>query len=532
VAWIAIVVALDPAGDHPGLFDGPGLTVDEAFNAGQGVALADRLLAGDFAGFRAVDAQLPDHPPLGRLWIGLCHELAFAVFPPVDRQMPYSVTCARTGSATALAVLVLLVGICASRWYGWWGGAAACLALVLMPRLFGHAHLAALETMVNLTSTAVVLYLAEKWAGSTLPAARSRPIWLPWFNSNRVRAAITAAIGGMLFGLALLTKVQAVLLPIPIVLWTLYQKRWKALPLLAVWGITALVIFFGCWPWLQTAPVAHLKEYLGRTTERAALYVWYFGEAIADRDVPWHYPWVMFLITVPLGLHALGIWGLWGTERRVHISPRESLVLGCVLFPLIVFSIPGVAVYDGERLFSLVFPLWALLIGRGAENARQWLLARWSPRVAVLALAAFFAGQATGLISFAPCWLSYYNLAAGGLPGANKLGLEVSYWGDGVTRTLLAEVAATVPAGDCVAVLPELWPGQWNEVLQQSPILRSRNLTLIPFEPGEPLDRKFVMMFMRPEYLPEEFRRSLEGQKVAAAIRRQGVPLAVLLDRR
>src|SRR5262249_10238225 len=159
-------------------------------------------------------------------------------------------------------------------------------------------------------------------------------------------------------------------------------KRWKALPLLAVWGITGLVIFFACWPWLQIAPVAHLKEYLGRTTERAALYVWYFGETIADRDVPWHYPWVMFLITVPLGLHALGIWGLWGTEHRVRISSRESLVLGCVLFPLIVFSIPGVAVYDGERLFSLVFPLWGMLIGRGAENARQWLLARWSPRVA------------------------------------------------------------------------------------------------------------------------------------------------------
>src|SRR5262249_31191209 len=147
-------------------------------------------------------------------------------------------------------------------------------------------------------------------------------------------------------------------------------------------------------------------------------------------------------------------------------------------------------------------------------------------------LAAFFAGQGTGLISLAPCWLSYYNLAVGALPGAKKLGLEVSYWGDGVTRTLLAEGAATVPAGDSLAGLPWLLPGHGNEVLQQSPILRSRNLKLIPFEPGEPLDRRFVMMFMRPEYLPEEFRRSLEGQKIAAGIRRQGVPLAVLLDRR
>jgi 4-amino-4-deoxy-L-arabinose transferase-like glycosyltransferase len=530
LAWGTILVALDPAGDHPGLFVGPGLTVDEAFNAGQGVALVDRLLAGKLSEFREIDATLPDHPPLGRLWIGLCHELAWVLSPPVNPQAMYSITCARTASATAFAILVVVVGLYAGRWYGRWGGAAASLALVLMPRLYGHAHLAALETMVNLTCTATVLFLADAWGSPDFTDRQRRYAWLRWTNTKWFRATATATMGGLLFGLALLTKVQAVLLPIPIVLWTLSQKRWRAIPLLTVWGVTACVLFFACWPYLWSAPFEHLKEYLGRTTTRAVLYVWYFGQVIADRDVPWHYPWVMFLVTVPIGLLALGIWGVWGAERRPRIAPREALVLGGVFFPLFVFSFPGVAVYDGERLFSLVFPLWGVLVGRGAESLWRWLLTRWSPRTAGLALAAFFAGQSVGLVLLAPCWLSYYNLVVGGLPGAAKLGLEVSYWGDGVTRTLLAQVAERVPAGDSVAVLPELWPGQWSQVRQQSPILRAREITLVPFDSEKPKNQRYVLMFMRPEYLPEEFRRPKE-QGVVAAIRRQGVPLAVLVDR-
>jgi hypothetical protein len=530
LAWSAIVVALDPGGDHPAFFDGPGLTVDEPFDVGQGVALVDRLFAGDLAGFRQVDARLPDHPPLGRLWIGLCHEIAWILFPPIDTTVPYSITCARTAPATAFAALVILVGVCAGRWYGRWPGAAAALALVLMPRLFGHAHLAALESFVNVTCTAAVLYLAEKWGApaGTLAGAIAPPAKPGRWN----RPLITAAIGGALFGLALLTKVQAILLPVPIAVWTLLRMRGRTVPLLAVWGLTGLAVFFAFWPHLWSAPVDHFLGYLGRTTNRPVIQVWYFGQVLPDRDVPWHYPWVMFLVTVPLGLHVLGFAGLVGPERRAWTAPRESLILACAVFPLVVFSIPGVAVYDGERLFSTVFPLWAVFIGRGAEYARVWLSSRWSPRAVGLALAIFFAGQGYDLVALAPCWLSYYNLAVGGLPGAAKLGLEVSYWGDGVTRTLLAQTAARVPEGEPLAALPTLYPLQWNEVRMQSPSLKQRKIELVPFDDDSPSAQRFVLIFMRPEYLPEEFRKPLDERRVLAAVRRQGVLLAVLYDRR
>lgn len=530
-AWLAVLSALDPTGDHPGHFDGPGMTVDEAFNVGQGVALADRLLARDLAGYREIDARLPDHPPLGRLWIGLCHEIAFLIAPPVDRTVPYSITCARTAPATAFAALVFLVGVCASHWYGRFGGAVAALAVVLMPRLFGHAHLAALETMVNLTCTAAVLYLASHWSA----AARSSPAEPKATSTGGccdVLILRAAAIGGLLFGLALLTKVQAVLLPIPVALWALWQQRWRALPALAVWGLTGLIVFFVFWPYLWSAPIGHVQQYLGRTTDRAVLYVWYFGQVLADRDVPWHYPWVMFLTTVPVGLQLIGFFGIFGPQGDAWKSPRELLVMACCLFPLCVFSIPRVAVYDGERLFSMVFPLWAVLIGRGTESLRLRLTSRMSPRKAALVLVAFLAAQSYGLVALAPCWLSYYNLAVGGLSGAAKLGLEVSYWGDGVTRTFLADVAKAVPEGETIAVAPVLYGGQWDELRRQSPILKQRMIQLAPIESQAGQEARFVLLFNRSEYLPKEFRRLLEEREIVASVRRQGVPLAALIDRR
>src|SRR5579872_488881 len=530
--WLAIVVALDPSGDHPRLFDGPGLTVDEAFNVEQGVRLADRLLDFDLAGFRKVDAEFPDHPPLGRMCIGLAHELAYLAFPPVDRHVAFSVTCARTAPAMAFAVLVALVGIYAGRWYGRFAGGMAALALVFMPRQFGHAHLAALETMVDLTCTATVLFLAEKWGKighESLPGDEGSRLWRSFGSSLPVFG--TAALGGVIFGLALLTKVQAILLPLPVAAWALFHMRRRALALLAVWGLVGLAVFFAFWPYLWNAPIDHLRQYLGRTTNRAVLYVWYIGEAIRDRDVPWHYPWVIFLTTVPLGLHVLGICGLWGPGGRAWKSPGSLLIIACTIFPLFVFSVPGVAVYDGERLFSLVFPLWAILIARGAEQVRGTLVRLWSPKLASIAVGLFLACQSYGLLALRPCWLSYYNLAVGGLAGATKLGLEISYWGDGVTRSLLSEVAESVPDRAKISVAPVLYDGQWDEIRLQSPILREREVQFVPLVDGGAKEPKYLLIFVRPEYLPAELRRPLEDRQILASVRREGVILAVLLDR-
>ena len=59
-----------------------------------------------------------------------------------------------------------------------------------------------------------------------------------------------------------------------------------------------------------------------------------------------------------------------------------------------------------------------------------------------------------------PFGLSYYNILVGGLPGAERLGLELTYWSDAVDRVLLDRLAAEIQPGATAALAPTLYPGQ------------------------------------------------------------------------
>ena len=474
-AWISIVIAIDPAGSYPNMPEGPGLTVDEIFNVEQGVLLVEQarslgwlnlVPSTSVEAFKPENSYLPDHPPLGRYWLGVHHHLTWWLAPPFDPEGPCVTACARTGSATAFALTVWMIGIAATSWFGRAAGLFASLALVLMPRVYGHAHLASLETITNLTCTAAVLSVAAWWNGAAPPSRR------------------VALLTGAVMGLALLTKIQAVLIPIPVILWALWRWRTKAIVPLLVWGVTANVVFFALWPYLWLDPIGHFLEYLGRTTNRATIHCFYFGVRYADKAVPWHYPFVMFAITVPLGLHLLGGWGLWrgkesGDRRQESAGEepnvdrwRDWLLLACTVFPLIVFALPGVAVYDGERLFLTVFPLWAIFVGRGLAVFLAVELNRPSPRIGRFGFACLILLQATTNVTHHPCYLSYYNIAVGGLRGAEQLGLELNYWGDAVTRELLTSNRY----GDfnTIELHPTLHQFQLDDLWRQSPVLRNQ----------------------------------------------------------
>jgi len=532
-ALLAVLVTIDPAENYPRSLEGPGLTVDESFNVEQGVRLVAALDAfrmgildlrdvfGDRNELgpnpRAGSYYLPDHPPLGRLAIGLCHNLVRSMVPPAgdDDRIPYVTACARTASAVAFAALVFLIGVVATTWYGRVGGAAAAMSVVLMPRLFGHAHLASLESVTNLTYAATVLSVAIAWTSPSRSAG-------PTFKA--------AAWTGVIFGLALLTKIQAVLLPIPLVVWAVWRWRHKAILPVMVWGLVGLAVFFAGWPWLWLDPIDHLQEYFGRTMQRQTLYVWYAGRQFADRSVPWHYPFVLFLVTVPVGLHLLGLYGLSSGDRRSWREPREQLLLGCLVFPLIVFSLPGVTVYDGARLFLVVFPLWAMIVGRGSAALFDRLQKRCRPLPAAAMLGLFIAVQGVGLFVMSPCALSGYNLFVGGLRGAVRLGFEPTYWGDSLTRSLLEQTARIVPRDGMVEVAPVLHPFQLSDLMMQSATLRRRGIRLRPYSDQNRQSRRFVLLFRRTAYLPDSLRHVPPNARLRAEVRRNGVQLAALYE--
>jgi MFS family permease len=533
VAFAVVVVAIDAAGDYPDAPQGPGLTIDESFNVQEGVHLVEYLetwalgwISGDriftlqqvFGDFDDLGPQWeyayhnPDHPPLGRVWLGLWHHATIAIAPP--RKHPrgdiFVTSAARVGSAAAFSITVFLVGWTASLWYGRAAGVVAALAIVLMPRLFGHAHLAALETCIGCTYLLAVLVVARTWK------VDSGVSW-QW-----------AALAGLALGAAMLTKIQGALLPVPFAIWALAHWRLRAVIPLAICGCVALATFFLFWPWLWSHPVDHFLKYLGRTTNRQTLYLWYLGTRYTDRDHPWHYCAVMFLTTVPLGLQALGAIGLFARRKRMRFARHEQLVLGAMLFPLCLFSIPRIAVYDGARLFLVAFPLWALFIGRGGAVAWEWLLKKLPQRGALAAAGLFLACQGWALVATWPCFLSSYNLAVGGLGGARRLGFELDYWGASVTRDFLERVAESVPEGSEIDVAPVLHQFQLDELLKQSPVLRRRGIRLQAYDANRPRRSPYLMLFSRLADLSPELQTLIAEREAIVAQRRSGVFLAGL----
>ncbi len=555
LALLSVVLTLDAAGDYPKLFEGPGVTLDESFNVQMGVyqwnALREynvALLHPDSVRevFGPGSHYNPDHPPLGRVWLGFCHDLTKWLFPPADHPSPFVTDCARVGSATAFALTVFLIGLFATKWYGRAAGIVAAVSLVLMPRVFAHAHLASLETFMNLTYSATILSVAHWWhvRSSGLSWSESQP---PEGGTTNVSPRV-AVLTGVLFGLALLTKMQAILIPPVVGLWALWHWRVRAIKPLAIFGLVGLAVFFVGWPWLWLDPAKHFHDYFARTTNRAVLNCYYLGQIWADKDVPWHYPFVMFAVTVPVGLHALGLVGcvtkltrstsegVSTPVTRAHFGsvcqPRERLLLAATLLPLVLFALPGIAVYDGERLFLISYPIWAVLIGRGAEVATshlrqrvessQWRLVA-SRRARGIAGTSFLLAQSVGVIVMHPCQLSYYNLLVGGLYGAERLGFERTYWGDCVTRSLLASMPEP-PETEIVYVMPVLHQFQLDDLMQQSPILRNKGLRLRPFQDAH-TDRLTDgwLIFSRKADVPSEMWGGLNG----IGERRHEVTLAV-----
>lgn len=500
-AFLAVVLTL---GD-------PGITTDEPLDVRPGRTYVETLRKRGlgFFGRETVDAVFRDnaeHPPLGRWMLGAASVLGQPwqnlVTGEADPVGLY-VVAGRLAPAACFAWLVGLVTHASARRYGTAAGASAGFALAVMPRAFGHAHLGALDT-----------FIALFWVAALFAAERA-------LTSRRPVAAMAGA--GAVWSLALLTKIHAWLLIPVVAAWAVVRlgpKRGAAA--LAVWGATGLPLFVAGWPWLWYDPAGRLARYLGTGVERATIQVLYFGRVFADRDVPWHYPWFYFATTVPVGLHALagvGVAVAWSRRREDRFP---LLLLASVAGLLALFS-TRVPVYDGERLFLMAFPLWAVFAGLGFSRiwdrtgGRSWARA---------ALAAGLLAQSYGVVRLHPFELSYYNALVGGLPGAERFGLELTFWGDAVDRPLLDRLVREAPEGAGVALVPTLYPGQG--VACTTPAMARRNLILADtIEPGRTL---WAVVSRRTAYWPEPLRREFARGRVVATRERQGVWLSALVS--
>ncbi|HUW30823.1 MAG TPA: glycosyltransferase family 39 protein [Planctomycetota bacterium] len=439
----------------------PGPVWDEPFTMGASEIYVGWLGSPSFSR-EAVDhvwSVNHEHPPLAKVWIGMVRHAVQAVWPTASDV---------AGSRLAVAVLFgVLVGLtaCFAMRFGVAGGIAGGLFALFMPRLFADAHFATLD-----------LAMALAWFATAYAFAKG-------IGSRR-----WAVAAGVIFGAALLAKINAVLIPVPLVAWGLIVHRQKALvPAVLMLAIGPAVFLLG-WPWLWHDTFARLNGYLlGTTVDRFIVPVYYLGRVYADRYAPWHYPLVLTMFTVPAGTLAflvLGVRRLFLREKAAGnvaapASEREYLLLAAMNLAaiLLVAAMPFAPKYDGVRLFLPAFPFAVCIAGAGF----QWLWSRLRTRPLRVAAWALVGMQSLGLFLYHPYETSCYNLLCGGLPGAKQIGLETTYWCDVYSEPVF-EFVNSLPAGTRVAFYPV---GDFHDKFYYAAEYVSRDITLVDFRKDE-----------------------------------------------
>lgn len=498
---------------------GPGLTLDESFNIQQGIYVFDAfcqhgpLLFSPQTGKEVFGSKeyFPDHPPLARSVLGASHQLLAWLIPGAELSA-LNMPAARLGSCFVFAITVLLLTEFTRRRYDLWTAVVAALFFILMPRVLGHARIAAQETGTTLA-----------WLAAILPLAA-------WWTSDKPPTIGQCLISGLLWGILMLTKVQGILLPPLVFVWALWQFRAAAIRPLAIWGLVGAVVFFCGWPWLWIDPLENVREYFLKTAFRIPLHVWYFGERYVDKLVPWHYPFVMFVVTAPLYL-LLGL-----ILRLVKRQPdrTEQLLAATALWPLIVFALPGTPVYDSTRLFLIIMPAMALLAARGvvlclqsatSDNNGNNVAKKFNTRTLFGTLALLLTLLAVPR-SVGAWGLCDYNWLIGGPRGAAAVGLEADYW----SSSLNGDFWKQVPENSTVMVAPVSHQFQLGDIAGLVPIVRHRNITLVPYEYNPQKQRGLTLLIHRLADLPPHLREVPDGATVVATAEHRGVTLARLID--
>ncbi|MFO0945992.1 MAG: hypothetical protein U1D30_08605 [Planctomycetota bacterium] len=509
----------------------PGLTVDESIYVPDGARMVRVLQQVPTQGLTpaAIDEiwrHAHEHPPLARLLLGLSHH---CLSPAAKVENQVDPRLGRPVAAVGFALLVLLVTRYAWQLAGPLAGITAGMSLPLFPRLFGHAHLASLEILTSFFFFAG--FMSAGWAFSLDGSS------VGWWKRNG-RLFIAAGF----LGLALLVKLSNVLLLPAVGIALVLRQGSPGLWRFTFWCILGLGVFLLGWPWLWPVDlpgypagwfgsVERLREYLSTAFDRVTIYVWYFGSQYPKQDarVPWHYAWLYFFTTVPMGLQVVAVFiGLprgWMLARHRF---RALLLLITIGVTLGFFTLP-VERYDGERLFLFVFPLWSVVVGIGVSGLFGFL-ARWVPSTFNYVLwAIFLVSQAIGIFRLHPCELSYYNALVGGLPGATNHGLEATYWGDSVTNGLLAELASRGKPGDQAALLPTMHAAQARFLNNEQ--IRNKNMTILPGDQLLKSDARWVIVYRRDGYINDPLpKKVMRDGKVVAEVARDGTWLARLYE--
>ena len=374
----------------------------------------------------------------------------------------------------------------------------AVTAILLVPRVFAHAHFATCDS---------VLMAAWLLAVATFPIPkRDGP------SPRPSRHILSGIVWGGCLGLTLAAKFTgwAVCVPFALMIVVLSAKfrvqssecsaLHSALSSLrsmfpCLVGIyAAILVFFLLNPPLWHQTFAGIIEFFYLNTHRGQFNVsiLFWGRMYdLNNPLPWYNTLVWVAITFPILMLAVLPFGIYRMFPRNAHSERTRfswLIVLNALVLLIVRAFPGTPPHDGIRLFVPAFPFLAIIAGIGMAQLWQLTTQRLIGRLTVVLVLVI---GTSNLVCYAPQWLSFYNAVIGGVQGASRKGFEPTYYWD----ALDAEVIATLNANTCE-----------NEKICFTPAKKSLTLDLVrtwdglqpAFRPDAPGEYRWYVFQCRP----------------------------------
>jgi hypothetical protein len=392
-----------------------------------------------------------------------------------------------------------------ARAYGRWAGVIAAVLLALMPRVFYHSHLACFD-----------IPIMSMWTLS---------VYVYW-RATQQRTLGWAVLCGIVYGLALLTKHNAWILPIVYVshaavlhgrsfVRNLAVGRVTIPATLVAMAILGPLVFYAGWPWIWNDTVSRVREYVGFHMNHEYYNMEFLGQNYNMAPSPRSYMPVMVFATVPTVTLALFFLGAFDrlrvmvlrviawvkaelrmlrdaskrapAEDAVHVPgfdppvARERHQTDLLFFlalcgPLSVFPIiSSYPIFGGTKHWLPGYPFLAVFAGRGfvillAAMHRAWPELKDRARLGAGVSLAFTLCLAPLVVTAHshPFGLSSYVPFVGGTAGGADLGLNRQFWGF-TTQSVGPWLAKNAPRRASVFIHDTSWDA-WQEMLDEGRI--------------------------------------------------------------
>ena len=324
----------------------------------------------------------------------------------------------RFGPMALAALTCGVVSFHVGRRRGRIAGLTAATLLIAMPRSLAHAHYAHYDMPVT------CLWLMAQVA-----------------FISALRSARWDAPFGILLGLAAATKFTGCFAVVPALAWTFHEmiaswiRRGEAREspnrpgpriLLVALPAAAITVYAVQPPW-WIEPIRGPWRFVISNLTRAKtkpLPTMYLGR-VYEFSLPWHNTIVWTAVATPIVVLVLaGVGMIWSVLAR-KAEPWGMVWVWSWLTLMVVRALPNAPGHDGVRLFLPSVASLAVLAGLGVGWIADRPKGLWA---AILAAMLVLAECGDGIARTYPYTDSYYSRAIGGLPGAERLGFDATYY--------------------------------------------------------------------------------------------------------